>query len=277
VHFINPAWVRWVHATVVSQVCGTLGVKQSPELPECRLIKLSILGPTSEPAYNVIFPQSSDDKFTRSFGTLSIILPSEFTGGNLSLFHAGKTENFDFAPNSSMSISTIASYNGVIQKLQPVRSGYQIALHYNLVHSSEICLSLPNICKPLKKLRHILLSWKQATGGYILKNRYPQLGLSMDALTDSDTHALSYFVPVAQLLGFRLYLSNINWNQARHGHKDDIELAHVVDLDGMPVHILGLNIKRMANLFGDNPLQNTTFSQSVSVKHSNCWLHYESF
>jgi hypothetical protein len=312
VHSINPAWDEWVQTTIVSQVCEALGVNRAPKPPQCKFVKLSIRGRASEPVLGDVSGQSNEDKTTGTFATISIILPSEFTGGKLRLFHTQKSQDFDFARHGMMVTSVLSSYTGLVQELQPVCSGYQISLCYNLVHASNIRPSLPDMSKPLEKLQHILLSWKQSVGdpkvlAYVFKEQYPELGLSMDVLKGSDAHALSYLVPVAQSLNFRVYIANIEirmWGDVHHGQEtgreesyeecgrdfpylrseserevdpddleldedinEEIELTSVVDLDGMPVQIPNLDISRVDHLLGDITLQDPMSSKPDETEY----------
>jgi hypothetical protein len=140
----------------------------------------------------------SDKRSPRNFGTISIILPSEFTGGQLELCDQGWMKEVDFVQNKRLSISVLGSYTGLTHNLKPIRSGYKIVLCYNLIHTSnDICPSLPDMQGPVDKLRHILSLWKQAINrpkrlAYVFKRRHSNSDLSMDVFADSDA---SIFVP----------------------------------------------------------------------------------
>ena len=96
------------------------------------------------------------------FATMIIVLPSEFTGGAAHLSH-GRMSSIVDCSQGSMTQTTIPSwYTDVTHEIKPITSGYRLALSFNLMHSNA-CLrpALPVNNSVIKKLRHILLSWKQ--------------------------------------------------------------------------------------------------------------------
>ena len=257
----------------------------------------------------------SNKRCPRNFGTISIILPSEFTGGQLDLSDQGQVKEVDFAQNSILSTSVLGSYTGLTHNLKPVRSGYKILLCYNLIHASDaICPSLPDMHGPIDKLRHILLCWKQAINrpeklAYVLKCCYSKSDLSMDVLAGPDARNLSYLLPVARALHFRIYLANIQlriWGDVHHGYEtrreeryqeyewedqlnppsedereidpdeleldedvnEEIDVEHVVDLDGMPVRIPNLAIERKEHLVGDAALDEPMSAKPDETKYA---------
>ena len=227
----------------------------------------------------------SDKRSPRNFGTISIILPSEFTGGQLDLCDQGWMKEVDFAQNKILSAPVLGSYTGLTHNLKPIHSGYKIVLCYNLIHTSnDICPSLPDMQGPIDKLRHILLLWKQAINrpkqlAYVFKRRCSNSDLSMDVFAGSDASIL-YLLPVARSLHFRLYLANIElqtWdydNGNIEGKNEKIYVTHVVDLDNIPFRIHGLALDRKKHLFGEADLDGPMSAKPDVTKYAGHDSYY---
>ena len=70
------------------------------------------------------------------FGTLVIQLPSNYAGGELSVYHQSKTKKFDFGASLGYNNFFYAAFYADCQhEIQPVTKGYRLCLIYNLVYS----------------------------------------------------------------------------------------------------------------------------------------------
>ena len=96
------------------------------------------------------------------FGTMIILLPSRYTGGEVHLTHASKTEVIDFSASSAANTAVLAWYTDVLHEVKPVTSGYRLALSYNLIHpSSRLPLPMaPTYDGPCAELRQVLRKWE---------------------------------------------------------------------------------------------------------------------
>ncbi|KLO18809.1 hypothetical protein SCHPADRAFT_885906 [Schizopora paradoxa] len=267
IHFGNPRWNTWLADVVVPHICGNLGVNVASTAPRAELYKL-LLYETG----------SHTEKAPGMFATIVVVLPSEFSGGSLHLSHAGKTETIDIAANSLFATHALAWYTDVYHSVYPVTSGYRLALSYNLVHSKSFKPSLNLLTEKTATLRHILLSWKQAKEGrvasqknvpdqlcYLLNHEYSQVNLLASALKGKDASIVAQFKPIAEELGFGLFVANIVLHKSGpgddcgggyhrdyyddsdddEGDDDDVDfveveeqtlsISNIVDLDGMPM------------------------------------------
>lgn len=78
------------------------------------------------------------------FGTMIVILPSEFEGGAVHLGHLNQRKVFNVGGLKSASeTSILAWYSDVIHEVKPVTLGYRFALAYNLVRSEASGAELP--------------------------------------------------------------------------------------------------------------------------------------
>ena len=78
------------------------------------------------------------------FGTMVIILPSEFEGGAVHLSHLNQRKVFNVGGLKSASeTSILAWHSDVVHEVKPVTSGYRFALAYNLVCSETSVAAYP--------------------------------------------------------------------------------------------------------------------------------------
>ena len=95
------------------------------------------------------------------FATLVVVLPSEFTGGEIHLSHGGENKVFDNAKDSAFDTTILAWYTDVTHEVKEITSGYRLALSYHLINTS------PGINPPhlpvgdssLQSLRDIFYKW----------------------------------------------------------------------------------------------------------------------
>ena len=95
------------------------------------------------------------------FATLVVVLPSEFTGGEIHLSHGGENIVFDNAEDSAFETTILAWYTDVTHEVKEITSGYRLALSYHLINTSPgIDLPhLPSDDSSLQHLREIFHKW----------------------------------------------------------------------------------------------------------------------
>lgn len=103
------------------------------------------------------------------FATLVIVLPSEFTGGEIHVSHNGESKVFDNAKDSAFETTILAWYTDVTHEVKEITSGYRLALSYHLINTSPGIGSphLPSGDSSLQHLREIFSKWSG--------NQYPSL------------------------------------------------------------------------------------------------------
>ena len=106
---------------------------------------------------------SSTERANGMFATMTVLLPSSFTGGEDRLSHTGDNATLvGFGPSSWFATSVLSSYTGVTHEMRPIHSGYRLALSYNLIHTSNTPRpALPDICGVVSALRRTFRSWHQ--------------------------------------------------------------------------------------------------------------------
>ncbi|KAH8120345.1 hypothetical protein DFH11DRAFT_55253 [Phellopilus nigrolimitatus] len=216
VSFDNPAWEQWVQAELLSTVCAELDISDL-ETKKCRFERLTLHKEGSS------LGRLESGMLDGKFGTVDIVLPSLFTGGRLQFLHAGKVKSYDPAHRSALSTSVVASYSGVVHTQENVQSGYCLVLSYNLLHSDDHpdhFPSIPEMLGPIRRLRHVLMSWKQ---GYeidgddwpsalacLFRHKYPKTAnFGAQSLKGADALLLSHLRHVAHALRFKMFLAHI--------------------------------------------------------------------
>lgn len=196
------------------------------------------------------------------FATMIVLLPSEYTGGEIHVTHASKTQIIDFSASSSANTAVLAWYTDVLHEVKPVTSGYRLALSYNLIHTStRVPLPMaPTDDGPCGKLRKVLRNWK--TGkyeesekcgyiAYLLKHKYSEVDFrrGVSCLKGEDEERVALVRAAAEGLGFLILLANMEyyfrgWSEdddgRRHGYSmhgfDEVDvsmsLSKMIDLDG---------------------------------------------
>ena len=71
------------------------------------------------------------------FGTLVVVLPSVFKGGELSVSHGGATRNFDLSGSGALAILGCV-YADCEHSVSPVTAGVRVVLTFNLLYSKKI-------------------------------------------------------------------------------------------------------------------------------------------
>ncbi|KAL1695544.1 hypothetical protein GGG16DRAFT_121735 [Schizophyllum commune] len=206
---IYPAWGQFTQR-VLHDVCTALGIDTAVTKPRCKLRELLLCEPGS-----VLLPTRPTDAPDGLFAIITILLPSPFTGGALTLTHGLLSKAYDLGA-SSWHTTAIAWFTEVQPSLAPVASGYAFALSYNVFHAADSPRPvLPDNEASMENLRLILLSWKQANSPaiprkliYLLDETYPSDGLQGGVLRGLDKQKVFALRALATQHRFCLGLAN---------------------------------------------------------------------
>ncbi|EPQ57749.1 hypothetical protein GLOTRDRAFT_56168, partial [Gloeophyllum trabeum ATCC 11539] len=215
VRFGNPAWQTYIQ-TVIRDVCQTLGVNFAASNPKCELYKLLLYETGSH-----FLPHKDTEKAPGMFATVVIVLPSQFTGGEVHVSHGSLSKVLDCSATSGYETTILSWYTDVTHEVKPITSGYRLALAYNLMHTTTaVGPALPSTDATADSLRHILRSWKHNQKNedkasapsklvYLLEHRYGQEGLKGSSLKGKDAHILSLLNRLAEEQGFHIGLASV--------------------------------------------------------------------
>ncbi|KAK0501477.1 hypothetical protein EDD18DRAFT_1066392 [Armillaria luteobubalina] len=227
IKFENPTWDTFLKQTVVPIVSQSLG---TPSVNvRCDLYKLLLYQEGSH------FHKHQDTaKVPGMFGTVIIILPSPYKGGEVHVSHSGSSQVFDFSEQSLVSTSVLAWYTDVFHEVRPIKSGYRLALSYNLVQTIPTAAlpSLPNMHSAVQSLRRVLRKWRKDCFlsdpvdivAYVLSHEYSPAELKTGAtgLKGQDAHKMAHLQSVAKDLGYMVCLGNLSYRQS--GQAEDMGL-----------------------------------------------------
>ena len=145
------------------------------------------------------------------FATLIIILPSSHAGSQFHVSHAGSTRTFAFANHSSTEICAVAWYQETEHHVEPVTSGFQLSLTFDLVPTSSTIPRIPVIPLALSHLRTVLRRWAEDdyTHHWGLKiialafhHEYDTQHPTIESLKGEDAHKVSLLRIVAEEMGY---------------------------------------------------------------------------
>ena len=126
----NDKFSEAISTKVVASVKQQLGLHEEMEV-STELFKLLLC----KPGGNVKL-ELETKKSHGVFGTLIVQLPSEFTGGDLTVSHAGRNVVINMCQEGSSSFCVVAFYYSDCEfDLHAVASGYRLVLVYNLTYN----------------------------------------------------------------------------------------------------------------------------------------------
>lgn len=142
---IADSWLNASLPKLVEVACEKLGCDMATHKISANLYKLLLYEEGGH------FKRHKDtEKEVGMFGTLLVQLPSQHTGGQLSVSHVNKTQKFNFERDSADSAYYAAFYADCEHVLEPVTSGYRLMLAFNLVQqpsSTAIRMPTSSMCQ----------------------------------------------------------------------------------------------------------------------------------
>ncbi|KIJ56219.1 hypothetical protein M422DRAFT_239426 [Sphaerobolus stellatus SS14] len=228
-------WEPFVRDLALDTVCEALGVVVADDEDNDEL--------DSKPRYELdrllLYEAGSDSHFLSdtqtpegTFATMLILLPSWYTGGSIRISHGPKSETYDFFEDSMSSTSVLSWYTSATHTLSPLTSGYRLALSYKLITTRVPKPVFPEMTPAITSLRRVLKKWKENTYdeddmpknkfiGYLLSNDYDDESdvLGPSSLRGEDAHKLSYLKPIADELGYKIYLGQLQHYELGQGER----------------------------------------------------------
>ncbi|GAB4813872.1 hypothetical protein N2152v2_000918 [Parachlorella kessleri] len=178
VTFCNTTEWASLLAGAVEKCCKGLGVSAALQV-YAQLYKLLLYETGGH-----FVPHRDTEKVEGMFGTMDILLPCAFEGGELVVRHGGKTKCFDVAPDAAYHICYSAFYTDCEHEVKPVKSGYRLCLIYNLVCGDQG--PPPSAGDPtggaVQAVKRAVQEWAADKSGpeklcYVLEHRYTRSGL----------------------------------------------------------------------------------------------------
>lgn len=161
--------------------------------------------------------------------TIVLVLPSQFSGGEVHVSHVKQRMEFDASPSSLVSTTILAWYTDVVHEVKPITSGFRLALAFNVIRkpNAEFTPKLLSPDKPLKELKRILRGWYHADENrahnqriepptklaYVLDHQYSHANLSFDKLKGRDRSLVLTVKDACLGHGFHLGLGSLEFSE----------------------------------------------------------------
>ncbi|KZS90686.1 hypothetical protein SISNIDRAFT_488254 [Sistotremastrum niveocremeum HHB9708] len=257
ISFHNPKWDAWFRASVIREVKKRLSIDSSVK---CELRELKIYGKGSTPFHN-----KDTEEPSSTFGTITVLLPSSFEGGELQLSHSSLTKTFSTSHNSEFQTSVIAQYNNVHVERDAITEGYQLALIYNLVADPGVkAPHAPDITHIVSKIRDALRSWKESSDdslpeklAYVLADDYESYStafksrINPSSLNLDDIRVVDILGTLAEECGFDIYLAKAQLEVTGSAKRDDSDDVYCRDYHMGEISDSSLSIEKVVNLEGN--------------------------
>ncbi|MGC8518634.1 MAG: 2OG-Fe(II) oxygenase [Steroidobacteraceae bacterium] len=170
-------------------------------------------------------PHRDSEKADDMVGTLAVILPSRFTGGELVIEHLGKRLT---VCGSARQLTFAAFYADCHHEVCPVRSGYRLALTYNLIAEGTAEAAVPQSLGALSaRVRSFFKTPALSDRGdrdlsppdrlvYLLDHEYTPHALAWNRLKNADAARAAALRQVARQLDCEIFLAladvHESWN-----------------------------------------------------------------
>jgi predicted 2-oxoglutarate/Fe(II)-dependent dioxygenase YbiX len=218
VRISGKAWDQDLSA-MVAQAAAGLGVTGSVQAD---LYKLLVYDTGS------FFVRHRDsEKAPGMFATLVVMLPSDYSGGELLVRHKGREVRLDLRRNEPSEAAFAAFYADCLHEVLPIASGYRLTLIYNLVRKDEKPLpKAPDYESEQQQAAALLREWTReavSVSGrvsdsdsgatkliYPLEHAYTQAELAFAALKGADAAVAGVMVEAAHQADCDLYLALVS-------------------------------------------------------------------
>ncbi len=226
---------RWAAdlAAVVEQVRQGLAVAGAIE---AQLYKLLIYDTGS-----FFVPHRDTEKVTGMFATLVVVLPCDYSGGELIIRHRGQEAHVDLHRDEPAEAAFAAFYADCVHEVLPIASGYRLALIYNLTRMGEGPLpQAPDYGTEQARLAQLLGDWDQSGAApdklvYPLEHAYTEAEIGFAALKGKDAAVAQVLIPAVAAARCDLYLALISVSESgwadytgRGGWRDpELEIGEV--------------------------------------------------
>ena len=204
-------------------------------------------------------PHQDSEKDDAMVGTVVVALPSRHTGGELVIHEGGRDAAYRGSPSET---SAVAFFADQVHEVRPVRSGYRVALTYNLLVTDQpdpapVEDEVGQAAQLLRRYFATPVSarWSGDTTepplryAYLLDHQYTQRGLGWSRLKGDDLERAGVLRAAAERLGCEamLALTDIHevwdagagdWRRRWRDDSDEVELGSLMESEVVLTHWL---------------------------------------
>ena len=193
------------------------------------------------------------EKADGMFATLIIVLPSDYSGGELLVRHQQEEVKLDLRSQEPEEISFAAFYADCVHEVLPVTDGCRLTLVYNLIRidNKTPLPTPPDYRQAQQKVAVLLNNWVQSLNTktdeddtpkkliYLLEHEYSIAELKFDALKNMDAASADVLISAAEQADCDLYLALVSIEESgsaehigggyynRWGNDDDEEAFEI--------------------------------------------------
>ena len=160
------------------------------------------------------------EKTAGMFATLVIVLPSDYSGGELVVKHREQVVKLDLHSQDAAEISYAAFYADCVHEVLPITQGCRLTLIYNLIRTDKK-LPLPeppDYRQQQAAVTGLLRAWTESLTTqtdennpekliYLLEHAYSQAELGFDALKNADAALADVLAAAAEQADCDIYLA----------------------------------------------------------------------
>lgn len=262
----NPRWSK-VLQYAVSKSVEQLGVLGGESSVRADLHNMSLYEAGGSPSLE-------HDSYAApgKFGTLVIVLPSEHEGGEAEVRLGNQKRTLSITEPREFSYSYMAWYADADYRVEPIRSGYRLALIYHLIHQTgDIAAARPSSVLNDNRVAvdNALDAWKTRLGDdedttdilvHLFDSEYSQGKLGLQTLEGSDQVQSLRLLEACQEHGFTTFLGQLEHTKRRNGYEDeedqdqDWKLVKLFTLEGVCI-AEDLDVEQ-DNIIQDQPFEN---------------------
>lgn len=224
---------RWkpVLQAHLAQIQRSLGLPAEGRL-DAVLDKLLVYGPGQ-----FFAPHKDSERSDDMIGTLTVELPSVYTGGAMLVAHGGQRKEFRRTAGSGKELTLLAFYADCTHEARPVKSGWRVVLTYELHFRRESVAKGPVLPSPaIGPLSASIAAYfdtlvpepyaravpqKPDRLTYLLDHEYTLLSLSWERLKSADRLRANALRQVAEQLDCEIYLALADVHETRECESED--------------------------------------------------------
>ena len=234
------------------------------------------------------------------FGTLVIQLPSNYSGGELAIYHQSKSKKFDFGGFVGCNNFHYAAFYADCQhEIKPVTKGYRLCLIYNLVYrGSDNCPSPADNQQIISAVVASMKEWSKDIPPeknpqlmtYLLEHKYCDASLSFQLLKNSDRAVADVLTQAKKEVEFDLYIAKVSlveiWAASHDRHynftadelcDETITAENLTSLEGQQ-SISSIEITRNVfvpeKFFDSHPPDKEEFAEATGNEGATCDKQY---
>ncbi|KAJ7579274.1 hypothetical protein C8J56DRAFT_1059498 [Mycena floridula] len=216
-HLNNQSqWGTWLLKAALRGAARAFGFP----VDKCRCVLDRMLLQVQQGSHDIVLHEPGDREPYR-FGTMEIILPSAFTGGDIEISFGGVVKTISSSHPSALITSVVVSKTSASVKRCAIETGHRISLRYKLLMEPGVhrAMRLPNHQAASARLRFLLSSWmlRKYDDPTVLHffaakthNSFTaETNSNVASLSDRDKVLLSHIIAIAEDLGLKVFLTRV--------------------------------------------------------------------